>query len=476
MKTSMGIGMELQPQCPDDETIAGYIQDRLSETSRAWVNSHLDACEECRTLVSALAKTEGPQEPPSEHWCGLEPGSFIDDKYEIVEEIGEGGMGVVYLAKQAGLQRTVAIKLMRSEIHASVDAAVRFAREARITAQIDSPHVVNILDVGVTSDKIPYMVMEHLKGCDLATYIADHAPLQIAEVVSIVQQLCVGLREAHAVGVVHRDLKPANVFLVRSSLDQSITRVVILDFGVSKFSESAAGGMDLTQTGMIMGSPRYMAPEQLADSKSVDYRADLWSVGIILYELLTGLPPFRSNTLVHLVTEILSGKREPISSLRPEVPAFLIAAVDQCLKIEVEQRTESASALLHALAHTQAAQVEAIPVLPPPQGFSLRAMMALLLLAVASVAAFLLWPSSDAEVVRKQPPSTVPLVTPLTVDASVPVPDAPSAAVLQQDAAPVPAPAQNSVVTPPKTPRTRPRGPRRTTEDNDDGELLDIPL
>lgn len=294
-------------QCPSDDIISDYLQGQLSIAGRSQADEHLDQCQECRSLSSELARStatlSGSEPDGGESLPGIGPGVLIAGKYEVLEEIATGGMGVVYLAQQAGLNRTVAIKLMRASVAGSVDAAIRFTREARIAAQLASPHIVNVLDIGLTEDGLPFIVMEHLKGHDLEHHLTKKGPLAIDEATDLVRQICRGLYEAHNHGIVHRDLKPGNIFLVSESSGGH--RAVLLDFGVSKMTGQSEVG--LTQTGMIMGSPRYMSPEQLADSKSVDHRSDIWSLGVILYEVLAGIPPYKSTTLVQLVAEILQG-------------------------------------------------------------------------------------------------------------------------------------------------------------------------
>lgn len=351
-------------QCPSDDIISDYLQGQLSIAGRSQADEHLDQCQECRSLISELARStatlSGSEPDGGESLPGIGPGVLIAGKYEVLEEIATGGMGVVYLAQQAGLNRTVAIKLMRASVAGSVDAAIRFTREARIAAQLASPHIVNVLDIGLTEDGLPFIVMEHLKGHDLEHHLSKKGPLAIDEATDLVRQICRGLYEAHNHGIVHRDLKPGNIFLVSESSGGH--RAVLLDFGVSKMTSQSEVG--LTQTGMIMGSPRYMSPEQLADSKSVDHRSDIWSLGVILYEVLAGIPPYKSTTLVQLVAEILQGTPQPLRELRPDIPASLAAIVERCMRREPEQRFESADALSQALLGSQSSSLAPTPAVP----------------------------------------------------------------------------------------------------------------
>ncbi len=357
--------------CPSDDIISEYLQGQLSVQARQLADHHLDACPECRALISELARsTHHSPEGAAAHGLGhapgrseehlgeaqsapampgVGPGVLIAGKYEIIEEIATGGMGVVYLAQQSGLNRSVAIKLMRASVAGSVDAAIRFTREARIAAQLSSPHIVSVVDIGLTEEGLPFIVMEHLKGRDLESHLAACGALPVSECIELARQICRGLHEAHSQGIVHRDLKPSNIFLVPEAGGGN--RAVLLDFGVSKLTTQA--DLSLTQTGTVMGSPRYMSPEQLADSKGVDHRADIWSLGVIIYELLAGTPPYKSNTLVHLVAEILQGRPQPLREIRPDVPAGLVAIVERCLRREPQERFDNAQALAQALTSSQ---------------------------------------------------------------------------------------------------------------------------
>src|SRR5688500_4451427 len=218
-------------------------------------------------------------------------GDRIADKYVVESIIGEGGMGLVVAARHVELDQRVAIKLLLPAIAELGTAAERFRREARSAARIRSDHVCRVLDVGSLPSGVPYLVMEHLEGCDLATELERRTRLPVAEAIEWVLQACEGLAEAHSVGIVHRDLKPANLFLARRS--DGSKRIKLLDFGVSKaLDDSGAGQHKLTQTSTLVGSPLYMSPEQLSSSRDVDVRTDIWALGAVLHELLSGKPPF----------------------------------------------------------------------------------------------------------------------------------------------------------------------------------------
>ncbi|HEY8089851.1 MAG TPA: serine/threonine-protein kinase [Polyangiaceae bacterium] len=278
------------------------------------------------------------------------PGSVLAGKYRVERLLGEGGMGWVVVATHLQLEQRVALKFMR-EAHAAEqpDAVARFLREARAAARIQSEHVARVSDVGTLDSGIPYLVMEYLEGQDLEALLHSrrHVPLQMA--VDYALQACEGLAEAHAVGIVHRDLKPANLFLARRS-DGSI-RVKLLDFGISKLVQtSGLPDVGMTSTQALMGSPLYMSPEQLRSSKNVDRRADIWSMGVILYELFGGRSPFEADTLPEVCSRIMAVPPEPLGSFRPELPPALDAVVQRCLEKDPQRRFPDVASLAQALA------------------------------------------------------------------------------------------------------------------------------
>ncbi|MGO8992363.1 MAG: protein kinase domain-containing protein, partial [Polyangiaceae bacterium] len=244
-------------------------------------------------------------------------------------------MGVVVAAYHLQLDERVALKLLLPHARESAASVARFAREARAAAKIKSEHVARVIDVGEIAPGSPYIVMEYLEGRDLAAELAASGPLPIAEAVSCVLQACEALAEAHALGIVHRDLKPANLFLAQRPSGRPIVKV--LDFGISKASLSDAASA-LTHTSAMMGSPAYMSPEQLSSSKHVDARSDIWALGATLYELLSGVVPFRAEGVAQLVGAIMEGELRPLDQVRPDVPIDLARAVARCLAKSPEAR------------------------------------------------------------------------------------------------------------------------------------------
>jgi serine/threonine protein kinase len=274
-------------------------------------------------------------------------GTVVADKYLIERVLGAGGMGVVVVALHLHLDERVAIKFLLPEVASSAEAVARFTREAKVAAKIKSEHVARVLDVAVLPDGAPYMVMEYLVGSDLGVYLKAHGALPGQEVASFALQTCEALAEAHALGIVHRDLKPVNLFLAQRS---DGTRLVkILDFGISKLSGGPASAQ-MTRTAAMMGTPYYMSPEQLASARDVDARADIWALGVTLFELLTGELPFKGETLPQICTNILHTEPPKITQLRRDLPRDWGAILERCLAKRLEQRYRDVGELARDLA------------------------------------------------------------------------------------------------------------------------------
>jgi serine/threonine-protein kinase len=288
-------------------------------------------------------------EEASQAGLTLHEGDVLGGKYLISKILGVGGMGVVVAARHVQLDEAVAIKLLRSEFVENAEVVARFAREARAAVRIKSEHVARVMDVGVLETGAPYMVMEHLDGHDLSAWLHERGPLPLEQAVDFVLQACEAVASAHALGIVHRDLKPANLFCVRG-MDR-LWSIKVLDFGISKLTNPAGSNPELTMTraNAVFGSPLYMAPEQMLSSRSADTRTDLWALGVILYELLTGRVPFGGDTLPEVYARIMTQPPAPLRNRRPDAPAEVEAVLLKCLEKEPVHRYQDVAELALAL-------------------------------------------------------------------------------------------------------------------------------
>ncbi|MEO7329476.1 MAG: serine/threonine-protein kinase [Minicystis sp.] len=264
-------------------------------------------------------------------------GEILAGKYKIERILGQGGMGVVVAAMHISLRQKVAIKFLLPG--ASKEVVQRFLREARSAARLKSDHVARVIDVSELETGAPYMVMEYLDGNDLSRVLRKRGAFPIVDAVDFVLQACEAIAEAHTLGIVHRDLKPANLFLTKAA-DGSAT-VKVLDFGISKDTGAEDGGEpenQLTQTKAMLGSPNYMSPEQMRSTRDADARADIWSLGVILYQLLTKVLPFKAPSFVDLIIKVNSEDPAPLTSHRADLPAPLEEAILRCLKRNPDER------------------------------------------------------------------------------------------------------------------------------------------
>jgi serine/threonine-protein kinase len=269
----------------------------------------------------------------------LQPGTIVGGKFQIERVLGAGGMGVVAVAMHLQLDQRVALKVLHEQAAADPSTVQRFLREARAAARLKSDHICRVSDVGQLDNGAPYMVMELLEGGDLASVLARGA-LAPYVAIDFVLQACVGLAEAHAAGIVHRDLKPANLFVTRR-LDGS-SLIKILDFGIAKSPAGQVSG--LTQTQAVMGTPGYMAPEQLRSTRDADARADIWALGVILYQALSGRLPFPATTITEFAVKSAMDPPDPI-----DIDPKLRAVVMRCLEKEPGGRFPDVSSLAQAL-------------------------------------------------------------------------------------------------------------------------------
>lgn len=283
---------------------------------------------------------------------GIRAGSIVANRYRIEEVIGRGGMGVVLAARHLELDERVAVKFMSTEAVSDPEAVARFDREVRAAARLRSEYVARVYDAGRLADGERYMVLEYLEGQDLSERVQRGGPLQIECAIRFLLQACSAVLEAHVLGIIHRDLKPANLRVVRRADGSEIVKV--LDFGVMKrvSLEPSDTLTQETQPGTVIGTPFYSSPEQLRGKGDVDTRTDVWSLGVTLFELLTGQPPFSGKTYAQVIANVLEAPTPSLRSLRPEVGAALEQAVCCCLAKNPSDRFPSVVELAQALAAT----------------------------------------------------------------------------------------------------------------------------
>lgn len=276
-----------------------------------------------------------------------EVGEILGGKYRLGRPLGKGGMGSVFEAVHEELGKSVAIKVPNAELGGDPQALERFRREPRLAAATGHPGIVDIYDVGTTPDGLPYVVMEYLRGESLSSLLARQGRLDVRLATSVVAQVLSALDAAHGKKIVHRDLKPDNVFLVDTG--QTVPEVKLLDFGTSKAVGGELRGATLTESGTILGTPFYIAPEQIRDEPDLDLRTDIYSVGVMLYETLTGQPPFRAENVYTLVHKVLNEDVVPPCELRRDVPPALEEVVLRALARKPADRFASAASMLRAL-------------------------------------------------------------------------------------------------------------------------------
>ena len=277
----------------------------------------------------------------------VQPGDILAGKYRVDRVLGMGGMGVVVAATHLDLQEQRALKLMLPSALPDGEAVERFLREARATSRLRSEHVARVYDVGRLDSGAPYMVMECLEGADLNATLKRGGALPFQLAILYVLQTAEALAEAHGRGIVHRDLKPANLFL--SLREDGTPCIKVLDFGISKFSNGAGPDFDVTKTHAVLGSPHYMSPEQMHSSRTVDARSDIWSLGIILYQLVTGRLPFRGRSITEIVAVVLEGMPPRPSEVMPGLPPGLDPVILRCLERDLDRRYANVGELSQSL-------------------------------------------------------------------------------------------------------------------------------
>jgi serine/threonine-protein kinase len=350
--------------------------------------------------------------------------------YRVVRCIGQGGMGTVYLGEHPQIGKRVAIKVLHPEYSSNADLVNRFFNEARSVNDIQHPNIVDIVDFGEThsagGERLVYFIMEYLPGKTLAAVMAEEGPLGVERAVAIVRQVARALAASHRAGIIHRDLKPDNVMLTTREHDE---QVKLLDFGIAKLTQDSDTSAR-TRSGVVMGTPRYMSPEQCEGNRQLDHRSDIYSLGVVLYEVLAGRPPFDGASNREIMTHHLMQPATPPSNFREIVPA-LEATVLRALEKDPERRFASMDQFAAALAGTGAHPTSTQTAVPAPASRRGLALAALGVLAAAGLTVYAV--GRDRSPVEPPAPATAPAF--VTTPLPRPV-DAPTAITLSVETSP----------------------------------------
>jgi serine/threonine protein kinase len=359
---------------PTDQMLRSYGLGKLDDTLAEWVDSHTASCPECKRKVAAmssdsfvgrlraaqalmkgvvggwaassLSQTDrGPSvaiAPPADT---MPPGLAEHPDYEVIKELGRGGMGVVYLAHNRLMGRNEVLKVMSRYIIERPGLVARFLAEIRAVARLQHPNIVTAYSAFRLGESILF-AMEYVEGLDLARMVKTKGPLPVAHASYFVSQAAQGLQHAHEQGMVHRDIKPGNLMLSHKG-GRAVIKV--LDFGLAKATREAPADGGLTSPGQALGTPDYMAPEQIRDAQKADIRADIYSLGCTLYSLLSGGPPFRADNLWDLYQAHHSMDAKLLNFVRPDVPSELAALVAKMMAKEPERRFQTPAEVAQAL-------------------------------------------------------------------------------------------------------------------------------
>ncbi|HVU52332.1 MAG TPA: serine/threonine-protein kinase, partial [Polyangia bacterium] len=342
--------------CPKDgaaltPSVVGAATDIVTAPTMPELPAATPALPAAPSPASALAATAAA--PASDAAFDSLIGATLAGRYEIVRRIGEGGMGAVYEARHAVIGKRVAVKVLLEKFLTKSDFVARLLQEARLASSIGHENIVDVTDFGTTDDGRSFVVMEFLDGEALSQLIMREAPLPVERSLRIARQVASALGAAHAKGIYHRDVKPENVYLVRRG---EADFVKVVDFGISKAvkqggNEEGAEAYRLTHTGLLLGTPLYMSPEQARGDEDLDHRVDVWALGVMMYECLTGEVPFRANNYLGIISQVLTHTAAPPSKVRPElgIPDAVEAVVMRAMAKDRAQRYADMADLEHDL-------------------------------------------------------------------------------------------------------------------------------
>jgi len=322
--------------CPKDGNMLVEVQSRPKSAAPAAPSSQTSV----RTPVT-------PRPAPSLDRASSLSNQMLDARYQVISKLGEGGMSYVYLAKEISSGDVVAIKVLSPKLATDSSSVERLRREAGLAMRLDHPNVCRILRLGESEDGLIYLVMPYLKGQLLSDREVSAGPMAMAECVRIIAQVCAGLHHAHELHIIHRDLKPENIMLVDE--DSGTERAVIMDFGLAKERRADAAIQKLTATGIILGTPEFMSPEQIR-GKPLDARSDIYALGIVAFEMFTGKLPFQGRNAQEMMIARLRGTPTPIRQVRPDVPVHIEKALAKAMATNPDDRFPTAVDLGTALA------------------------------------------------------------------------------------------------------------------------------
>src|SRR5262245_42133582 len=317
--------------------------DRRQQADRRASKAAVVGDRQAQAAAALAALAQAPEDEAEPELLG----TVVDDRYRIIELIGEGGMGKVYLAEHVEIGKRVALKVLHPSYSRMPDLVERFRREGRAASKIGHPNIVDVTDSGTTADGSVYFVMEYLEGVEVGSVIEREGAIDVARALRIASQICRALAAAHAQGIVHRDLKPENIFLI--TRDGAADVVKVLDFGIAKTTEAeAARERRLTSPGMAMGTPEYMAPEQAA-GRPADARCDVYALGAIMYEMVTGIPPYSGDNFMEILTKQATRDPRPPSQVRSDLPVQVSDLVAMAMARNPDARPQTMETLEYEL-------------------------------------------------------------------------------------------------------------------------------